>query len=103
MRSELRAFFALVLAISLSLVALAAGAGTLVGPAALRSQHSRLAPELASNAFGEPLVIASEEAEGRIEGHAWGVLDQPFARLEAALSDPALAAFLKELKALSRE
>lgn len=88
MRSVLRALFALVLAVGLGLCALAVSAGTLVGAAALRSQHSRLAPELASNAFGEPLVIASQEAEGRIEGHAWGVLDQPFARLEAALSDP---------------
>lgn len=88
MRSVLRTLLALMLVLGLGLVAVAARAGTLVGSQALRSQHAQLAPELASNAFGEPLVIASEEAAGRIEGHAWGVLDQPFARLEAALSDP---------------
>ena len=86
MRSVLRWICALLLGVSLSLGSFAAI--ELDGAAGLRSQHTRLAPELANNSFGEPLVITSKESRERIEGHVWGELDQPFARLKAALADP---------------
>lgn len=66
----------------------AESAGTL-GPAALRSRHAALVPQLTSNPFGGPLVLESEEADRRIEGDVYAVLDHPFPKVAAALSDPA--------------
>lgn len=63
----------------------AAGA---LGPAALKSHHATLAPQLAKNPFGGPLVLESQEIQRRIEGDVYAVLDHPFARVSAALSDP---------------
>lgn len=59
------------------------------GPEALRARHASLAPQLASNAFGGPLVLLSEENARRIEGDVYAVVDHPFAAVAAALSDPA--------------
>jgi hypothetical protein len=75
----------LVLALLVPGIAAAAG---LLGPAALQARHGSLAPELASNAFGGPLVLKSEEASRRIDGEVYAVLDHPFAKVSAALSDP---------------
>ena len=69
-----------------SLVVAAAGA---LGPAELRSRHASLAPQLASNAFGGPLVLQSEEAARRVDGHVYAILDHPLAAVSAALADPA--------------
>src|SRR5213075_2228103 len=64
----------------------AAGA---LGENALRAKHASLGPQLATNAFGGPLVLQSEEASRRIEGDVYAVLDHPFATVSAALTDPA--------------
>lgn len=69
------------------LTPLAAEAAGSLGPAALRSRHTTLAPRLAANPYG-PLVLQSEEASRRIDGEVFAVLDHPFAAVEAALSDP---------------
>jgi hypothetical protein len=65
-----------------------AQAGAL-GPVALRAHHATVAPQLASNAFGGPLVLQSEEVARRIEGDVYAVVDHPYATVSAALADPA--------------
>lgn len=70
------------------LLPLAAQASGAIGPAALRARHASLAPQLASNAFGGPLVLQSEEAARRIDGDVYAVVDHPFATVSAALADP---------------
>jgi hypothetical protein len=70
------------------LLPLAAQADAL-GPAALKARHAHLAAQLASNAFGGPLVLQSEEVARRIQGDVYAVVDHPFATVSAALADPA--------------
>jgi len=77
---------ALVLALLFPAIAAAAGA---LGPGGLRARHAILAPELAANAFGGPLVLQSQEAAHRIEGEVYAVLEHPFGAVSAALADPA--------------
>lgn len=71
------------------LLPLAVQAAGVLGPAALRARHAALAPQLASNAFGGPLVLQSEEVARRIDGDVYAVVDHPFDKVSAALSDPA--------------
>lgn len=59
-----------------------------IGAAALRARHATLAPQLADNPFGGPLVLQSEEVSRRIEGDIYAVIEHPFAAVSAALSDP---------------
>jgi len=66
-----------------------AQAASTLGADALRSRHASLAPQLASNAFGGPLVLQSDEAARRIDGDVYAVLDHPFETVAQALSDPA--------------
>jgi hypothetical protein len=70
-------------------LSLAAHAAGVLGPAALLARHASLAPQLASNAFGGPLVLQSDETPGRIDGDVYAVLEHPFARVSTALADPA--------------
>lgn len=70
----------------LALPALADGP---VGPEALRARHAELAPQLADNAFGGPLVLQSRQVGRRIEGDVHAVIEHPHATVAAALSDPA--------------
>lgn len=60
-----------------------------IGPVALKAHHARVAPQLANNAFGGPLVLQSEEVARRIEGDVYAVVDHPFSTVSAALADPA--------------
>lgn len=76
---------AALLALALPFAAAASGAH---GPQELRARHASLAPQLAANAFGGPLVLQSSEAQRRIDGDVYAVIDHPFARVAAALSDP---------------
>lgn len=66
----------------------AASHAGLIGAAALRSRHDTLAPQLARNVFDAPLVLQSEESARRVEGEVYAVIDHPFDRVSAALSDP---------------
>jgi len=75
------------LALALLLPTLSLAAGPL-GAAALRARYDTLAPQLAKNVFGGPLVLQSEEANRHIEGEVFAVLSHPFPKVEAALSDP---------------
>ena len=76
---------AALLLLGLPFAASAAGAH---GPAELRARHASLEPQLASNPFGGPLVLQSAEAERRIDGDVYAVIDHPFSKVAAALSDP---------------
>jgi hypothetical protein len=78
--------FAAALALLLPLGLHAAG---LLGPAALVARQASLAPQLAGNAFGGPLVLQSDELPRRIEGDVYAVLEHPFERVSRALADPA--------------
>ncbi|MBI5278005.1 MAG: hypothetical protein HY854_16265 [Burkholderiales bacterium] len=64
-------------------------AGSLMGSSALRSTQAALASELARNAFGEPLVVRSQELARQAEGHAYAVLELPFPQVSAILADRA--------------
>jgi len=79
---------ALAAALGALLLSFAAQAAGLLGPAPLLARHASLAPQLASNAFGGPLVLQSEELPGRIDGDVYAVLEHPFAAVSRALSDP---------------
>jgi hypothetical protein len=84
----MKTFRALAAALALALLATAAPAGDAIGAAALLARRSSLAPQLASNAFGGPLVLQSEQAARRIEGDVYAVLEHPYAQVAAALADP---------------
>src|SRR5438132_13120017 len=73
--------------VSLLLACTAQAAGVL-GAQALRSYHATIAPRLAGNDFGGPLLLQSEEADRRIEGDVYAVVDHPFAEVATALADP---------------
>ena len=58
------------------------------GDKPLLEKHAALSAALANNAFGRPLVIESIEGNGRITGHAYAVIDAPFATASAAFQSP---------------
>ena len=70
------------------LLPLASHAAGALGAAGLRAHHGAIAPQLASNVFGGPLVLQSEEVARRIDGDVYAVIDHPFAAVSAALKDP---------------
>lgn len=63
-------------------LAQAPAAGT---AAALHAERLALQPQLRSNAFGEPLVLRSRDAGGRIEGDVFAEITQPFEAMGPAL------------------
>lgn len=77
------------LALLLSLVVSFGAQAGAIGAQALRARHAAMQPQLASNAFGGPLVLESEEASRRIQGDVYAVLEHSFAGVSAALGDPA--------------
>lgn len=52
---------------------------------ALRERHAALAPQLADNPYGRPLVLASDEDGEHIAGDVHARLDGPYTRLAGAL------------------
>lgn len=56
--------------------------------ATLLDKHTALAQPLARNAFGRPLVLESQEANNRVTGHAYAVLDFPFNAVSAQFKNP---------------
>lgn len=75
-------------ALALLVLGAFAHAGPPLGAPALRARHAVLAPQLAANAFGGPLVLQSQETPGHVDGDVYAVLDHPFANVSGALSDP---------------
>jgi hypothetical protein len=55
--------------------------------AALRARHDALQDKLASNAFGRPLYIASQEGSNTLRGDVFGVLGYPFAQVDRGLRE----------------
>jgi hypothetical protein len=74
-------------ALALLLASFAAVAAGPLGASGLRAHHAALASQLASNAFGGPLVLQSEEGSGRIEGDVYALLDHPFENVSTVLAD----------------
>lgn len=54
---------------------------------ALRALHDQLQPQLRASAFGEPLLLASVEADKRLQGDVHAELALPLARLQPVLTD----------------
>jgi hypothetical protein len=58
------------------------------GAAGLRSAYEAHRADLANSKFGKPLHLSSKQSSSRLEGEILAVVDQPFARAQAALADP---------------
>ncbi|MDP1740098.1 hypothetical protein [Polaromonas sp.] len=58
------------------------------GAQALQARYTALAPQLTKNEFGRPLVIESTESDKSVSGHAYAVINYPFATVAAAFKDP---------------
>ena len=54
----------------------------------LLQKHAQLEGKLAQNPYGRPLVIESAEADQRVSGHAYSVVDFPFSVLSQQLKKP---------------
>ncbi len=55
---------------------------------ALRAKYAVLGEQLRRNQFKRPLVLDSTEAQSRIKGDIFGVVDYPFELVNAALNNP---------------
>jgi hypothetical protein len=75
-------------ALCLLLPALGAAHAQGDGATSLLNKHSALAESLANNPFGRPLVLESTEANNRVTGHAYAVLDFPFNTVSAQFKNP---------------
>ncbi len=61
-------------------------ATAMAGPVeTLRAKHASLGPQLASNAFHQPLVLESTQASGDLQGDVYAVVAHPFNTVEHAL------------------
>jgi hypothetical protein len=56
------------------------------GASELTAAHATLAPKLAHNAFGRPLVLESQEASRSVGGDVYAVVDYPFATVQRAFA-----------------
>jgi hypothetical protein len=57
------------------------------GAAELLAAHARLAPQLAHNPFGRPLVLESQEGARQVGGDVYAVVDYPFAVVQGAFAN----------------
>jgi 1-acyl-sn-glycerol-3-phosphate acyltransferase len=84
-----KALAGLGLALGLALLAPApADALQALNAAGLRAKYAALEPQLRKSQFQGPLYLDSVEASRSTQGDAWGVVDHPFAALNAALGNP---------------
>jgi hypothetical protein len=58
------------------------------GAAELLAAHARLAPQLAQNPFGRPLVLESQEGARQVGGDVYAVVDSPFATVQRSFANP---------------
>jgi hypothetical protein len=78
------ALLALLLAAYASPVLIAAQEDS--GPAALKARHEEIKGKLEKSAFGRPLHLDSGDANGKMTGDVYAVLDHPFKRVSDGLS-----------------
>jgi hypothetical protein len=78
------ALIALLLAAYASPVIIAAQEDT--GPAALKQKYEQVKPQLEKNPFGRPLHLDSGDANGKMRGDVYAVLDHPFKRVSDGLA-----------------
>ncbi len=72
-----------------ALLAIAYASGAVAQSAAgLHANYAELRQQLASNQFRQPLHLDSSEAENRVAGNAYALIDHPFATVVAALNSP---------------
>lgn len=60
------------------------------GAGALLAKYRSVVPQLSSNTFQRPLVLASNEASDRLSGDIYAVVDHPFAEVGRELQSPAV-------------
>lgn len=65
-----------------------AGGTGAAGASALLAKYKLVAPQLASNTFNRPLVLASKEASNSLDGDIYAVIDHPFAEVGRELQSP---------------
>jgi hypothetical protein len=53
---------------------------------ALRAAYTELQPQFANNQFGQPLVLESTEAPGKLQGDAYALMDYPLAKIAESLN-----------------
>lgn len=76
------------------LLGLALHTGAQAGPTeeasavALRTRYAELVPQLQTNPYKRPLVILSSDTGNAVRGEVFAVVDFPFDRVRAGLSDP---------------
>lgn len=66
--------------------ALAASSPASAGAQQLLARHAALAPQLADNAFGKPLVLQSQEGKRQVGGDVYAVVDYPFATVKQSFA-----------------
>ena len=66
-----------------------ASTATAQDAASLLARHASLQGRLATNQFGRPLVLESNEASGELKGDVYTVVDHPYATVQAALQSRA--------------
>lgn len=57
-------------------------------PASLRARHAELREPLRNNPYQRQMHIDSSEADGKLQGDIYAVLEHPFDRVSTALKDP---------------
>ncbi len=62
-----------------------AGGVEALSPSGLRTKYAALGPQLASNQFGGPLYLDSNETPRQSEGDLYAAIDYPFATVSTAL------------------
>ena len=57
------------------------------GPGPLRHKHEQIQAQLEKSAFGRPLHLDSGDADGKMSGDVYAVLDHPFKRVSEGLAE----------------
>ena len=57
--------------------------------ATLRDKYALLGEQLQRNPFGRPLVVESTDAENRLTGEIYAIVEYPFSEVSAGLNSPA--------------
>lgn len=66
----------------------AAMAGESVSSAALRAAYATYRTDIEKSKFGKPLYLESKQTPNALQGDIYALIDQPFAKVQAALADP---------------